>query len=440
MSLASRVNLTPIEKSLLPDHSLREVLISIKDEIRTADPSSPRTIKALVKRVHEMMKNFGEEQKQFKEIHEKMKSQCTEELAFRDAQIEDAMDANRRSKEAELLCEKSLQSSTSDRTDVREAIESYNFYKTKADNERKVENKLYKDRKNELEEGIAFVKGFVKFLKENFPNPAFKANFIEMSEDLLRHASNAGALSETIPVLIAISAVSTGENNENVIEQLKTTLASLQDRLQDSWNKNEKSEKSNIHTYTKYATQLTVTLGKLDATLKALENQIVDMSVCAKEEALINKTALSKLSRNESLKKSGQDMCDKFDKQYVDSTKAKVLEVSLFKEILAIIDSRFKNVPEDLHTYLQNVEEGWKDYINSTEFKKFEEYKHKTIENSFHGQELATSTVKLRGERTEYEAQARVVGSFKRDFKSIYERKRGSGIKLDKKKNVEINI
>ena len=357
-----------------------------------------------------------------------MKSQCTEELAFRDAQIEDAIDANRRSKEAELLCEKSLKSSTSDKADVREAIESYKFYKTKADNERKSEHKLYKDRKNELEEGLAFVKGFAKFLKENFPNPAFKANFIEMSEDLLRHASNAGALSETIPVLIAISAVSTGENNENIVEQLKTTLAGLQNRLQDSWENNEKFEKANHSTYTKYASQLATTLDKLDANLKALEKQIIDMTVCVTEEALINKTALSKLSRNESLKKSGQDMCDKFDKQYVDSTKAKVLEVSLFKEILVIMDSRFKNVPEDLRTYLQNVENGWKDYVNSTEFKKFEEYKHKTVENSFHGQELAANTyARVRGVNYEAEASVVILGSPKRDFKSIYERKKASG-------------
>lgn len=44
------------------------------------------------------------------------------------------------------------------------------------------------------------------------------------------------------------------------------------------------------------------------------------------------------------------------------------------QQIIEIVSKRFKKLPKDLVSYLEEVKNGWKQYINSTEFKKFVEY------------------------------------------------------------------
>jgi hypothetical protein len=386
--------LSPLEKSLLPDHSLREILISLREEARNADPFSPRSFKGLIEKIKKMMTDLQEEQRASRDIHEKMKKQCTEEISFRDVQVDDAHTSISRSSEAKQLCDVSAKASLSDKDQIQDAIETYNFHLKRAQAQRDHEHKLYLERKSELEEGLSFVKGFNKYLKKTFSvGGTNSTSLIDMSEELLRHASNAGALSETIPILISISAVTTGDNDSDLTQKLMSTIISLETRLKGNWEANEKAEIASLQTFSKYSSQIKKTVGKLQDTLKIVNEEVTDMAKCVKQEDKINKWALNKLLRNENLRKSSSDMCKKFDQQYVEATKNKLEEISLIREILDIINMRFKNVPIDLQLYLEETEKSWKEYINSTEFKQFVEYKQKKIENSEHGEKIAKMEV-----------------------------------------------
>jgi hypothetical protein len=389
-TIQTGLNLSPLEKSFLPDHSLRDVLISLRDDAENTNNLSPKSFKRIIVTLRKMIADLQDVHRQSKDIHEKMKKQCTEEISFRDSQVEDARTSISRSLDAKQLCDVSEKASRSDNSLVKDAIESYNFHLNRAKAQRDQENKLYSERKAELEEGLSFVKGFSKYLKKSFSSGETKpASFIDMSEELLRHASNAGALSETIPVLISISAMNAGDNSSDLSQKLLTTIMSLETRLKSNWEANEKSELSSSLTFVKYSAQVKLTIAKLNDSLVVVKEEISDMAKCGKEEDKINKWAMEKLVRNENLRKSSSEMCKKFDLQFVDATKNKLEEVTLIREILDIINIRFKNVPVDLQLYLEETEGKWKEYMNSSEFKQFVEYKHTTIEKSLHGKLVA---------------------------------------------------
>lgn len=403
-TIQTSLNLSPLEKSFLPDHSLRQVLIDLREEANNADVQSPKSFKGLIEKIRKMIADLQDVQRMSKDIHEKMKKQCTEEISFRDSQVEDAQTSISRSLDAKQLCEVSEKASRSDNDLVKDAIETYNFHLNRAKLQRTQENKLYSDRKAELEEGLSFVVGFSKYLKKSFSSGETKpASFIDMSEELLRHASNAGALSETIPVLISISAVNAGENNSDLANKLLTTIMSLESRLKSNLDANEKAELSSSLSFSKYSSQVKRTITKLNESLVVVKEEISDMARCGKEEEKINKFAMEKLVRNENLRKSSTEMCSKFDIQFVASTKNKLEEVTLIREVLNILNSRFKNVPVDLQLYLEETEDKWKEYMNSSEFKQFVEYKHTSLENSKHGIKVAHIDADKHSETVVYE-------------------------------------
>jgi len=82
-------------------------------------------------------------------------------------------------------------------------------------------------------------------------------------------------------------------------------------------------------------------------------------------------------------------MCGTFAKEFIEATNARKEEVVIIKEILKIIVKRFGEIPEELKKYLTSVENGFKEYENSTKFKEFVAYQQKQHDDNDEGKDLA---------------------------------------------------
>jgi hypothetical protein len=115
----------------------------------------------------------------------------------------------------------------------------------------------------------------------------------------------------------------------------------------------------------------------------------VSMTTCVSAEDKIVAEAQQKLSRNQQLKDSAQEMCEQFNKGFVEATLNRVDEINTLEEVLMIIKRKTGGIPESFHEYLQSVKNHWNEYVNSSEFRKYEALHRETVADNEHGRELS---------------------------------------------------
>jgi chromosome segregation ATPase len=392
------MRLNPIDASMLPSHSIRARLSAMLVEVQTTE--NPKTIGNFLEQIRGMMTKLQAEQTKHQEISDKMMAQCQEEDKFRAKEVEDSKDALVRARAAKAKCQASLDSAEKDLPDLEAALANYQKELAQATAQREAEHKSYLERKQDFEQAIAFLTDFIKYVKTNMSN--FKSlSFVDKSQQLLRHASKLGLLTQVVPVLAALATRASDDipehnhyaynNNEDIANTLNNALNTLLKRIQADWKTNEDIEIAAVNAFTILKERLVKAINSLENNIKRTKQQIVEMTTCIKNEASIISTANAKLSRNSELRESASKMCGEFAKEFVDATKSRLEEIETINEILAIIEKRFEKIPADLKAYLISVENGWREYQNSTNFKKFEQYVQKHVDDNSHGKVLATT-------------------------------------------------
>lgn len=177
--------------------------------------------------------------------------------------------------------------------------------------------------------------------------------------------------------------------NESAAEKLKTALNKLLALLKADDEKNEKEEARLQKIFEAYKARLTKVIDKLKDNIKRTKAQIKKMKRCIRSEKLIITTAGKKFSRNDKLKKNAGKMCNSFAGEFIRATKNRLAIIKTIREILGIVAKRFKTLPKGLVIYLNKVEKGWIQYMNSTQFKKFVEYQRKHKKFNKRGHALA---------------------------------------------------
>jgi hypothetical protein len=382
----------------MPSKSMHAELTSMLVEVQQTD--SPKTIKGFIENVRSMMTKLEADQEKHKKISIRMKKQCDNEAAFRKTEIAAAKSALSKSRAARGVCRASLKSARKDLPELESALRMYQGELKKAIAQRKRERKMYLQRKRDFEQGIAFVETFIKFVSKEFKGSFKTFSFVEQSEQLLRHATKLGLLNEAVPVLLAIATAQDDEigqknnyaynANEGLATKLKTTLNNLLFRLKADYKTNEEIEKAAIVAFNKLKNRLEKAISTLTKDIDRTKKQITAMEKCVAEENKIIHSANNKFRRNDSLKVAAEKMCAQFIREFIHAYNSRVEEIEVIRQILKIIEKRFGQLPADLKVYLESVENGWKQYKNSTEFKNFVEYKQTHIKASRHGRRLVS--------------------------------------------------
>jgi len=365
--------------------------------LEVQNTESPKTIKGFIENVRGMMTKLEKDQETHKAIAKKMKGQCDNEAAYRKTEIAAAKSALSKSRAARGICKASLKSARKDLPELESALRMYQSELKKAVDQREREKKMYQQRRADFIQGIAFVEAFIKVVSSELKKGGFKTfSFVEQSEHLLRHATKLGLLNEAVPVLLALATADDDfkannysyNANESLATKLKTTLNSLLFRLKADYEKNEQIEKAAINAFNVLKNRLDKAISTLSKDIERTKKQIAAMVKFVVEEDKIIHSANNKFRRNDSLKSAAEKMCAEFIKEFIAAYNARVEEIEVIRQILKIIEKRFGTLPADLKVYLESVENGWKQYRNDTEFKKFVEYKQTHLAGSKHGRSL----------------------------------------------------
>jgi len=381
---------------MLPSASSRAQLLEMLVEVQTED--NPNTIKEFVSQLRNILDNLVRTQEQHKAIHKKMMVQCFEEDAFRKKEEAAAKRALARSLASRARCSASLKAAKGALPHLRRAKKDYEGELNRATKARNTERKKYLARKFEYKEAIEFMGDFIAFVNKKLKGQFKSFALVEFSENLLRHSSRLSIISEATPVLITLaqdplfggkSNAYKYQPNDVLAQKLKSLLARLFARLKADSEANDKIERSAEKAFADYSGKLKNIITTLKKNIKKTKQQIVNMTRCISSEDAVIKSASSKNARNKQLRIAARKMCHSFNSEFIEATKNRLNEVKTMKEILVIVNRRFKKLPHDLIDYLESIKKGWKAYINATEFKKYVEYKRQSYIDNKRGSLLA---------------------------------------------------
>jgi len=175
---------------------------------------------------------------------------------------------------------------------------------------------------------------------------------------------------------------------------LKTHLNNLLNKLIVDSKQNDIDEGKAQAAFDKVKAELMIIIGKLKTDIKKTKTQITNMSACVASEGKIMSTANSKLSRNGKLLDLAGKTCTDFTREFITATKNRLSEMNVITQILAIMRKRFGQLPNDLVEYLRSTRKGFKIYVSSTQFKRYEEYVQQHVADSIRGKKLGEWTAK----------------------------------------------
>jgi len=219
-----------------------------------------------------------------------------------------------------------------------------------------------------------------------------------MSEDLLRHSARLNIMSEAAPILVALATEVEGDDynyqaNDAVATKLKTLLTDLYNKLKADNKNNDKAEAAAQSAFNTYASKLTKVIDTLAKNIQRTNDQITRMTNCIDTENKVIAASSAKFARNNALKLQASKMCSAFAAEFIEATKNRLNEMNTMREIIAIVAKRFKKMPADLVEYLESSKNGFKAYMNSTEFKKFLDYQRKVFLDNAKGAALQKNHV-----------------------------------------------
>jgi len=346
--------------------------------------------------IMDMLKKVRENQAKHEEINKKMMSQCLTEENFRKKEISDAKSAYNASSAAFAKCQASLHAAQENLPSLKRALKDFQDNLQKKQDERNKQHKLYLERRKDWTEAIQFLNDFIHQVETKL---AKYGSFADLGEKLLRHVSKLGRMSEAVEVFVAMASereLSAGSHNDYsyraqtaTVGNLKTHLRNLLNKLIVDSKQNDNDEAKAQAAFDKVKAELMVIIGKLQADIKKTKTQITNMNACVANEGKIMTAANSKLSRNGKLLDLAGKTCTDFTREFISATKNRLSEMNVITQILKIMKKRFGQLPEDMLEYLRSTKKGFRIYVNSTQFKRYQEYVQQHVADSIRGKHLA---------------------------------------------------
>jgi hypothetical protein len=332
------------------------------------------TFGGFFKAIRDMLDKVVSAQRKHEEINKKMMAQCKEEEDFRQKEIAAAKDALKRAIAARTRCKASYDNARAARPKLARAKVTYEAELARATKQRNIERAKYLRRKQEFTEALNFLADFMNYVFKSFRGKFKAYSLAELSENLLKHTSKLNLLVEAVPVLAEMTQVYKYADNQSLGQKLKDALNTLNNRIKTDKANDDKIETAAAAVFAKYSARLNRIIATLKKNIERLDKQIRDMDHCMDMEGKIIASASKKDNRNTTLRNNARNMCASFTKEFIEATYNRRDEITTMQQIIEIVSKRFKKLPKDLISYLEEVKDGWRKYINSTEFKKFIEY------------------------------------------------------------------
>jgi len=297
-------------------------------------------------------------------------------------------------------CQTSLKAAKQNLPNLEKAKNDYETELAKKTKERNHQHTLYLERAKDRKDVISFLDEFSKVLNDNLAK--YPTSFADLSEKLLRHTSKIGLATESLPILAALNQdpseydnVPTAHSDFKYVPQgkimgnIKNLVVNLKNRLIADSHQNNLNEQNAANLFTKFKIGMDKIISSLSNDIQRTNSQISKMKECAANETAIITSATSKLARNENLQNSARLTCIDFAAEFVSATKNRFEEIGTVNTIITICAKRFGELPEELVTYLKNVQNKFKEYTNSTTFHNYVKYVQHHLKDSAAGRKLS---------------------------------------------------
>jgi len=383
----------------MPNKGIHNQLMDMLVEVQTQD--SPRTIEDLSNAILGMLKTLKDNQAKHEQINARMNAQCVEEESFRSKEVADAQSAYNAASSAFAKCQSSLQAAQQNLPSLKRALVDFQINLPAKTAERNRQHGLYLTRRDDWSAAISFLNDFVTQVNNKL---AKYPSFADLGEKLLRHVSKLGRMAEAVEVFVALAqqpselAAAPGAHNTYSYKAQVKTVGNLRNHLRTLLNKltvdskqNDTDEEKAQAAFERVKASLLKVIDQLNTDIARTNQQITNMTACVASEGKIMATANNKLHRNSKLKLLAGKTCTDFTREFITATQNRLQEISVIDQILVIMRKRFGQLPEDLVSYLNATRNGFKVYVNSTQFKNYQEYVQKHIADNVHGRQLSSN-------------------------------------------------
>jgi len=400
VSLTTKSKLSPFENALLPQNSIMKRLNDVFIQLKSIDDSTSnvKTFSAFVDVIKGLISDLDKDTQKHFEILQEMQAKCTDEDNFRTNEVSDAVKAIENASSSRKVCQEKLDKATLLKTESENLLEAEKTKKQQRTETREAERKIYESEKQQYDDAIAFLTDFIVMVNNKLGGDV-KTSFIEFSEKLLRHTAGLKRLDAAVPVLIMLSQYTAGVagdykefNAGDANKTLREKLDFLLKTLQDDLAKITETENQRIKDFQEFLVKVNKNIEDLIAAIEDLKNQIQHTKECVARETAIVNEASNKQSRNAELKQKAIDMCRKFVDEVEEAQKSRRTELAVVREILSLLEIRFKKVPENLTSYLASIESKFAEYENKTKLIAFVVYQHAPLAENAHGKDIVADT------------------------------------------------
>ena len=400
-------------------------LIAMKTEVeKSRSQRGVKTIAEFSGRLMAMLKDLIDTQRKHEIIAGEMFRQCAEESSFRAKEIAEGQMSYNAASNSFAKCQASLRAARDNLPTLRNAKKEYDNLLARKTAERARQNKLYLARAADWKDAIMFLNEFTIQVKNKI---AKGISFADLSAHLLKHANKLGFIAEVVPLLVQLAqspaekAVSvptvkrnyTYLNQAGTIKSLVSHLNNLKNKLIVDSRQNDLNEQKAVKIFNQLRVRLTAIINKLASDISRTVAQIREMKNCVATEGAIMSTANNKVLRNRRLKNSAGHTCADFARTFVDATRNRRAEIVTIREVMVICQKRFGQLPNDLVTYLNQVKNQFKVYVNSTVFIRYVAYVEKHIADNIYGKSLASQGRRYQPNK------ARAVGLARKNVKRL---------------------
>jgi len=382
-----------------PAMGIHSALMEMKAELK-AEAAPVRTIEQFTGQLLHMLHALENAQAKHEAINKNMMAQCTNENSFRKTEISNARNSLNAAQSSLSKCQASLHAANENLPSLQKAKADYENELAVKQKERDHQHALYVQRAKDWSEAISFLEEFSKVMNKKLAK--YPTSLADLSEKLLRHASKLGIVTEAVPILVALTqdpsefgSVPTAHSNFTYVPQgkivgnLRQQINNLRNRLVADSHQNDLNEQNAQKLFDKFKANMVRLISVLTNDINRTKQQITLMTNCVANETKVLTSAANKINRNLSLMKSAQHTCTDFTKEFVAATKNRLEEISTVNTIIKICAKRFGELPKELTSYLKEIQNKFRAYVNSTLFHKYVKYVQKHIADNVVGRKLS---------------------------------------------------
>jgi len=387
-----------------PAMGIHSALMEMKAELK-AEAAPVRTIEQFTGQLLHMLHALENAQAKHEAINKNMMAQCSNENSFRKTEILNARNSYNAAQSSLSKCQASLHAAKENLPSLQKAKADYEHELAVKQKERDHQHALYVQRAKDWADATAFLDEFSKVMNQKLAK--YPTSLADLSEKLLRHTSKLGIVTEAVPILVALTqdpsefgSVPTAHSNFTYVPQgkiagnLRKQISNLRNRLVADSHQNDLNEQNAQKLFDKFKANMVRLISVLTNDINRTKQQITLMTNCVANETAVLTKAASKIARNDALMKAAQHTCSDFTKEFVAATKNRLEEINTVNTIIKICAKRFGELPKELISYLKEIKNKFRAYVNSSVFHKYVKYVQKHVADNAEGKKLSERVVK----------------------------------------------